>query len=148
MAAILVLVVADARCSSWATGSLDPMHGDEAVNTYKFAQLWTGYRGGTYRYDPHEYHGPTLPYLTLPMAWMSATQTYAQTDEAFYRRLTALAGLALVAITLACAGAVGRPAALLGAALVAVSLAMIFYSRFYIHEMFLVLFTAAAMVVA
>ena len=39
-----------------------PMHNDEAVNAVKFGQLW---EGGVYRYDPNEYHGPSLFYATL-----------------------------------------------------------------------------------
>ena len=39
-----------------------PMHADEAVHAEKFGALLEG-RG--YAYDPSEYHGPTLYYLTL-----------------------------------------------------------------------------------
>ena len=41
-----------------------PLHNDEAINARKLAQLRDG---GGYRYDPHEYHGPTLYYLALPV---------------------------------------------------------------------------------
>ena len=41
-----------------------PLHNDEAINAFKLQQLW---RHGTYRYDPHEYHGPTLYYFSLPV---------------------------------------------------------------------------------
>ena len=34
-----------------------PMHTDEAVHAIKFAKLL---EDGLYRYDPDEYHGPTL----------------------------------------------------------------------------------------
>ena len=39
-----------------------PMHGDEAIHAEKFGQLL---EQGTYRYNPNEYHGPTLNYFTL-----------------------------------------------------------------------------------
>ena len=45
-----------------------PMHNDEAVNAIKFGQLW---ERGTYRYDPNEFHGPTLYYGTLPVVWLA-----------------------------------------------------------------------------
>ena len=39
-----------------------PMHTDEAVNAIKFGTLLEQNR---YEYDPGDYHGPTLNYLTL-----------------------------------------------------------------------------------
>ena len=45
-----------------------PMHGDEAVNAIKYSQLL---ETGVFEYDPTEYHGPTLYYLTLPASWIS-----------------------------------------------------------------------------
>ena len=44
-----------------------PMHADEAVHADKFGTLL---EGGGYAYDPSEYHGPTLYYLTLFPAWL------------------------------------------------------------------------------
>jgi len=44
-----------------------PMHSDEAVNAVKFGQLL---EERFYRYDPHEYHGPTLNYFTLIPTWL------------------------------------------------------------------------------
>ena len=38
-----------------------PLHNDESNNAIKFGQLW---EGGGYRYDPTEFHGPTLEYAT------------------------------------------------------------------------------------
>jgi len=46
--------------------ALRPMHGDEAVHADKFGDLL---ESGVYAYDPNEYHGPTLNYLTLVPAW-------------------------------------------------------------------------------
>src|SRR5688572_5160467 len=40
-----------------------PLHNDEAVNAFKAAELW---QEGRYRYNPDEYHGPTLHYATVP----------------------------------------------------------------------------------
>ena len=39
-----------------------PMHGDEAVHAVKFGKLL---EEGVYRYDPSEYHGPTLILFTI-----------------------------------------------------------------------------------
>jgi uncharacterized protein (TIGR03663 family) len=118
-----------------------PLHGDEALNTIKFRDLWLG-RG--YIYDPHEYHGPTLPYVTLPAVWLSGEKDFASTSEATYRRVDVAFGLGVIVLTLLLTRAVGPSGALVAGLLVAVSPAMTFYSRYYIHEMLLVFFTAGA----
>jgi uncharacterized protein (TIGR03663 family) len=122
--------------------SLRPFHGDEAVNTVKFNQLWTG-QG--YRYDPHEYHGPTLIYLTRLLLPLTGAADFNDTSEASFRIVTVIFGVILVGLTVMFRRAMGLPAALLAGALVAASPAFVFYSRYYIHEMLLVVFTAGAM---
>ena len=41
-----------------------PMHTDEAVQAAKAGALFDS---GGYRYDPREFHGPTLYYFTQPV---------------------------------------------------------------------------------
>src|ERR1051325_8107238 len=48
--------------------SARPLHNDEAVNATKVAEL---FQHGRYRYDPDEFHGPTLHYFSLPFLWLS-----------------------------------------------------------------------------
>src|SRR5213080_3164824 len=43
--------------------ALKPLHHDEGVNGFFLTNL---VRDGIYKYDPANYHGPTLYYLTLP----------------------------------------------------------------------------------
>jgi hypothetical protein len=50
---------------------LRPMHHDEGVNGFFLMNL---IRTGIFRYDPSNYHGPTLFYFTLPLA--SAAQHF------------------------------------------------------------------------
>ncbi len=119
-----------------------PLHGDESLNTTKFNTLWTT---GRYEYDPREFHGPTLPYLTWPFIRLSDAADYTQTTEGHFRLVTAVCGIALVGLTLCAAPALGGGAAALAAVLAAISSAMVFYSRYYIHETVLVLFTFSAM---
>jgi uncharacterized protein (TIGR03663 family) len=119
-----------------------PMHTDEAVHTFKFADLWLR---GRYAYDPNDYHGPTLYYLTLPIAAAHPAETFEQTDAGMYRLAPAVAGIALVAMTLALAGGLSTRGAWLAAAAMAVSPAMVFYSRYYIQETLLVAWTAGAL---
>jgi len=71
-----------------------PMHADEAVHADKFGTLL---EGGGYAYDPSEYHGPTLYYLTLPSAWLQGARRYVDIDEVTLRAVPALLGVALVA---------------------------------------------------
>ncbi len=114
-----------------------PMHTDEAVHADKFGTLL---EQGIYRYEPHEYHGPTLNYFTLIPAWISSARDYAHVTEFTLRIVPVAFGVALVLLTLLVADGLG-PAALVAAVLAALSPAMVFYSRYYIQEMLLVCFT-------
>jgi len=120
-----------------------PMHTDEAVHALKFQEL---IERGRYVYDPHDYHGPTLIYLTAPSMWLSGAKGFADTTEKTYRIVPALFGAALVLLLLPLLDGLGRAAALFAGLLTAVSPAMVFYSRYYIMEMLLVFFTTALIV--
>src|SRR5438874_11571924 len=84
-----------------------PMHGDEAVHAFKFAELW---ERGVYRYDPNEYHGPTLYYLALPTVWLNGHPRFADMQEADFRRAVALLRAAIVPLLLLLTDGVGRRA--------------------------------------
>ena len=139
--ALLLLVAAGALAFRLPRLADRPMHADEAVQAAVFRTLWLERR---YAYNPDEFHGPTLPYATLPSARLSGAATFAQTDEATYRVIPAVFGAGLVLLVWLLGDAVGRPAALCAAVLTALSPAMVFYSRYYIHETLLVFFTLAA----
>jgi uncharacterized protein (TIGR03663 family) len=136
---VLVLVAAAFRFPGLA---VRPMHADEAVHADKFGTLL---EGGGYAYDPSEYHGPTLYYLTLPSAWLQGARRYVEIDEATLRAVPAALGVALVAAHLGATTFLGTAGAAVAALLVALSPAMVFYSRYYIHETPLVLFTFGAL---
>ena len=121
--------------------ALRPFHNDEAVNAVKFQKL---YVNNNYKYDPVEFHGPTLPYLTLPAAWIDGGGEFNGFTEALFRAVPVAFGLALVLLPLLLARDLGKPATLLAGAFTALSPAMVFYSRYYIHEMLLVFFTGLA----
>jgi len=118
-----------------------PMHGDEAVHADKFGDLLEG-RG--YVYDPNEYHGPTLNFLTLIPARLLSAQNYAEVTEFTVRIVPVFFGVLLVLFVLVVFDGIGRQAAVIAAVLTAISPAMIFYSRYYIQEMLLVCFTFGA----
>lgn len=115
-----------------------PMHPDEANQAWKTGLLW---QTGIYRYDPAEHHGPTLYYLTQPVLWVAGPAEFAETTEVHYRLLPALAGMAVLPTLLAFRKALGNGPVLLAAWLTALSPMMVFYSRYYIQEILLVLFT-------
>lgn len=119
-----------------------PLHNDEAINAVKLQGLW---QSGDYRYDPHEYHGPTLYYLSLPVLRMASWFEPDQPGVASMRAVTVVCGLGLVAACWLASTALGRWAALGAALLTAVSPSMVYFSRYYIHEPFLVLFSALAL---
>jgi uncharacterized protein (TIGR03663 family) len=116
-----------------------PMHGDEAVQAYKFGQLL---EKNFYRYNPDEYHGPTLNYLTLIPAWLSDIYKFKDLTEFTLRIVPVLFGGLLVVLLLLLVDGLGWPIAIVAAILTAISPAMVFYSRYYIHEMLLVCFTS------
>jgi uncharacterized protein (TIGR03663 family) len=122
-----------------------PMHADEAIHADKLATLL---EGGGYAYDPSEYHGPTLYYLSVVSAVLRGQRTLAALDEATLRGVTAALGVALVAAHAAAVPFLGAAGALAAAALVALSPAMVYYSRYYIHEVPLVLFSFGALLAA
>ena len=118
------------------------MHTDEAVHADNFGTLL---EGGTYKYDPREYHGPTLNYFTLIPARLTSADTYAQLTEVTLRIVPVVFGTLLILMTLLLVRGLG-PAAVVAAVLAALSPALVFYSRYYIQEMLLVCFTFGVIV--
>jgi uncharacterized protein (TIGR03663 family) len=115
-----------------------PLHNDEAVNATKLAALW---EKGEYHYDPDEYHGPALYYFALPFLWLSPATNAAGLDDATLRIVTVGFGVGLILLLLLLADGLGPVATGWAAIFLAVSPAMVFYSRYFIHEMLLVFFT-------
>src|SRR6266404_7198280 len=119
-----------------------PMHNDEAVNAIKFGQLW---EHGTYKYDPNEHHGPTLFYATLAVARLTSSPDFQHLTETKLRLITVCFGVGLLLLLPLIADGLGRKATVWAAIFTAASPAMVFYSRYYIHEMLLVFFTLLAL---
>ena len=119
-----------------------PMHVDEAVHALKFQELW---ERGRYVYDPDEYHGPTLYYATLPLAWLSGAASFADTTERLYRLTPALFGAGIVALLWLLRDGLGRAPVVYAALLTALAPLPAYYSRYYIQETLLVFFTVLAL---
>jgi len=120
-----------------------PMHTDEAVHAIKFASLLEENR---YRYDPREYHGPTLNYLSLIPAWLSSAGKITDVNETTLRIVTVFFGMFLIFCLYLLKGSLSRPVLLMAGLFTAISPAMVFYSRYYIQEILLVSFTFSAIV--
>lgn len=120
-----------------------PMHTDEAVHAIKFGSLL---EDNYYRYDPNEYHGPTLNYLTLIPAWLASTKRITETNETMLRIVPVFFGMFLILGLVLLGDGLSRPVVLYAGLFTAVSPAMVFYSRYYIQEMLLVSFTFGAIV--
>ncbi|MHC4735862.1 MAG: glycosyltransferase family 39 protein [Planctomycetota bacterium] len=115
-----------------------PMHGDEAIHAFKFGELL---EDGFYDYDPYEYHGPTLNYLTLIPAWADRAQKSTDLSETTLRIVPVFFGVLLILLLLLMVDGLGRAGSVCAAVLTAISPAMVYYSRYYIQEMLLVCFT-------
>jgi len=122
-----------------------PLHNDEAINATKLARLWNT---GEYRYNPEEYHGPVLYYVALPVTrvveWFRGA-TEQGPGEASMRWTAILAGMALMGVTVWMVDGLGWRGWWISGLWLAVSPAFVYYSRYFIHELWLVLFSGLAL---
>jgi uncharacterized protein (TIGR03663 family) len=119
-----------------------PMHCDEAVNADKFGILL---EQGRYEYSNQDFHGPTLYYLGLIPAKIRGIRTYVDLSEVTLRSVPAFLGVLLVAVHIFLVPYFGLRAAAAAGLLTAVSPAIVYYSRYYIHEILLVLLSFCAL---
>jgi uncharacterized protein (TIGR03663 family) len=118
---------------------LVPLHHDEGVNGFFLTNL---FRTLTYRYNPENYHGPSLYYAAFVSAYLFGLNTLA------IRVTTAAFGIATIWIILVMRRQIGDVGSLVGASLVAVSPGAVYFSRYFIHEtlfMFFALGTAVGL---
>lgn len=140
---VLVLLAAALALALWPVRLGErPMHNDEAVNAIKFGELWTR---GAYKYDPNEHHGPSLYFATLAVARLTSTPDFERLTEVKLRLITVFFGVGLILLLPLVADGLGRNATVWAACFTAVSPAIVFYSRYYIHEVLLVFFTFLAL---
>lgn len=135
----MLLIVASALALRAPRLDVRPLHNDEAVNAVKLTELW---QRGRYVYDPDEHHGPTLHYATLPFVWLSGASQPADLHDATLRVAPVVFGVGLILLLLLFRDGLGSSAVVWAGIFTAVSPAMVFYSRYFIHEMLLVFFTA------
>ena len=131
-AVALVLAVAAALALRAPQLDTRPLHNDEAVNAIKLNELW---QEGRYSYDPDEYHGPTLHYATLPFLWLSGARQSDDLSDSRLRLAPVAFGVGLIFLIWLFADGLGRSAVVWTSFLIALSPAMVFYSRYFIHEL-------------
>ncbi|HJS52472.1 MAG TPA: glycosyltransferase family 39 protein [Pyrinomonadaceae bacterium] len=117
---------------------IKPLHHDEGVNGHFLTAL---FQEGVYRYDPGNYHGPTLYYLTLPFTKLFGLETLP------VRWSVAVWGVLIVVLAFYLRRYIGRIGSLFAALFLAISPGMVYFSRYYIHEIFFV-FLALGLVLA
>ena len=118
--------------------AIKPLHHDEGVNGFFLTNL---VRDGIYKYDPANYHGPTLYYIAFPFVKLFGLETIP------IRASVAIFGVLTVILALFLKRYIGRIGSLLAALFLALSPGMVYISRYFIHEIFFV-FLSLAIVVA
>jgi uncharacterized protein (TIGR03663 family) len=124
--AIFLLAVVIAAWLRFDQIGLKPFHHDEGVNSYFLLNLA---HSGTYKYDPTNYHGPTLYYFALV-----ALRIFGETDLAL-RLSPALFGLLTVAMVWLLRKHLGKFGTPVAAFCLALSPCLVYFSRDFIHEM-------------
>jgi uncharacterized protein (TIGR03663 family) len=120
----------------WLT--LKPFHHDEGVNAFFLKNL---INDGLYKYDPANYHGPTLYYIAI------AFTTIFGYDAIPVRVSMDIFGLLMVVFVLFLRKYLGNVGSLVAGLFVALSPGMVYISRYFIHEILFV-FLSIAIVLA
>lgn len=113
---------------------LKPFHHDEGVNGFFLTTL---FKDGIYKYQPDNYHGPTLYYISLTFAKLFGLETIP------VRVSMAIFGVLMVILVLFLKNYIGKVGTLVAALFVALSPGMVYISRYFIHEIFFVFLSLA-----
>ena len=111
---------------------IKPPHFDEGINGWFVDQM---VKSGFYRYDPTNYHGPLHFYIL----W--ACQTLLGRNLWAIRLPVVVASIFSIHLTMKFEPFVGRNVSRLAALAMAVSPGFVFYGRYSIHEVWLLLFS-------
>jgi uncharacterized protein (TIGR03663 family) len=129
-----ILITATATFLRFFWLELKPLHHDEGVNGWFLTTL---YNEGVYKYDPANYHGPTLYYISLAFAKVFGLNTVS------VRASVAIWGVLIVILTFLLRRYIGKIGSLFAALFLALSPGMVYISRYFIHEMFFVFLSLA-----
>lgn len=112
--------------------AIKPPHFDEGINGWFVDQM---VKTGFYKYDPTNYHGPLHFYVLLLSQTLFGRNLWA------LRLPVVLVSIVCVWLTLKFEPLVGRNVSRLAALAMAVSPGFVFYGRYSIHEVWLLMFT-------
>jgi uncharacterized protein (TIGR03663 family) len=129
-----IAITAAATVLRFVLLGLKPFHHDEGVNGWFLTNL---FRDGEYKYDPANYHGPTLYYISLAFTKAFGLETLP------VRWSVAIWGVLIVVLAFFLRRYIGRVGALMAASFLALSPGMVFISRYFIHEIFFVFLSLA-----
>src|SRR5437660_7361768 len=114
--------------------NLVPLHHDEGVNGNFLLHL---IRFGDYKYDPQNYHGPTLYYFAAVIPWISRFLFGATRGDAYglnnvtIRFVTAMFGIGTVWLVLILRRRIGTTASLAAAVFLAFSPVRVFRRLYF-----------------
>src|SRR4051795_4515177 len=111
---------------------IKPPHFDEGINGWFVDQM---VKAGFYRYDPTNYHGPLHFYILFICQTLLGRNVWA------IRLPVVLASIFSIHLTLKFEPFVGRNVSRIAALAMAVSPGFVFYGRYSIHEVWLLLFS-------
>ena len=111
---------------------LKPLHHDESVNGHFLIKL---FHEGIYRYDPANYHGPSLYYVSLAIVKVFGLNTIG------IRLSVAVFGILTVVLAFFLRKHLGDVGSLAAALFLALSPGMVYFSRYFIHEILLIFFS-------
>jgi uncharacterized protein (TIGR03663 family) len=131
------LVTAVAAFIRFFALSLKPFHHDEGVNGFFLNTL---FRDGVYKYDPANYHGPTLYYISLVFSKVFGLDTFS------VRASVAIFGVLTVVLIFFLKNYIGKIGSLAAGLFIALSPGMVFISRYFIHEIFFVFLSLAIVI--
>lgn len=112
-----------------------PMHGDEAINAVKLAEV---VEAGRFDYNPNQHHGPIFYYTSALFAAVHGLWELQEFSEPFLRGITAFVGMILIWLVFGFRKSLKNDVALIVAGFIAISPTIVFYSRYFIHEIFVV----------
>ncbi|HEX6046497.1 MAG TPA: flippase activity-associated protein Agl23 [Pyrinomonadaceae bacterium] len=145
---VLVILVVAAALRFYDL-NLVPLHHDEGVNGNFLVRL---VREGEYRYDPQNYHGPTLYYFAAVIPWITrllfgtaARDNYGMTTFTI-RLIPVLFGLGTIGLIFCLRRRLGSVGTLAAGLLLAISPGAVYLSRYFIHESQFVFFTLGIVV--
>ncbi len=132
-----ILITAIAAFLRFFMLALKPLHHDEGVNGHFLTNL---FREGVYKYDPSNYHGPDLYYLSLAFANVFGLNTWS------VRSSVAIFGVLTVVLAFFLHRYIGKIGSLAAGLFLALSPGMVYISRYFIHEILFIFFSLSLVV--